>query len=151
MAEANIGEIAPDFTLAATGGEKFTLSAQRTRRVVLVFYPGDATPVCTEQLKSYTKAFPDFSALDAVVVGISPQDIDSHEAFHAEHAFAFPLLFDEDKRVGRQYGVVGPLGFYRRSLAIIDRAGVLCHLKRSTAGLSYPSSEDIVAMLRDID
>ena len=110
----------------------------RGEPVVLVFYPGDDTPVCTRQLIAYTK---DISALDAVgaaMLAISPQDIASHDRFAEGHGgFAFPLLADEDKTVGQAYRILGPLGFYRRSVFVIDREGLIRYAHRSLTGLSF--------------
>ena len=83
MASApHVGDLAPDFALEGTEGP-FRLSDHRGERVVLLFYPGDDTPVCTKQFCSYRDRADDMSALAATVVGISHQDVDSHEAFTA--------------------------------------------------------------------
>src|SRR3981189_1614334 len=79
-----VGEQAPDFELAGTDGP-FRLSERRGERVVLLFYPGDNTMVCTKQFCSYRDRADDFAELDATVVGISSQDLGSHEAFVAKH------------------------------------------------------------------
>jgi peroxiredoxin Q/BCP len=95
-----VGDEAPDFTLPATGGEEVSLSSFRGRPVVLVFYPGDDTPVCTVQLTSYNDDLSEFEDVGAQILGVSPQDVASHEAFSAKHGFSFPLLADTDKAVG---------------------------------------------------
>ena len=115
-----VGDVAPDFTLSGTGGTTYTLSSYRGNPVVLVFYPGDDTPVCTKQLNSYNNDLGEFVGLDATILGISPQDVPSHEKFKAKHQLAFPLLADTDKEVGAMYGTLGPIGFYRRSVFVID-------------------------------
>src|SRR5262245_16766552 len=121
-----VGDPAPDFTLPGTGGRSYSLSEYRGQPVVLVFYPGDATPVCTKQLNHYTTDIDKFDAVGARVLAISPQSVDSHEQFSADQGgFAFPLLADEDKSVGEAYGVIGPVGFYRRSCFVIDGEGVI--------------------------
>ena len=111
MPAPGVGDPAPDFTLPATGGRSYTLSAERGHPVLLVFYPGDNTPVCTEQLGEYTTDVTQFEGLGAQVLAISPQSVESHEEFTGEFSFAFPLLADEDKAVGGAYGILGPLGF----------------------------------------
>src|ERR1700678_4094540 len=88
-----VGEQAPDFELPGTDGP-FKLSEHRGERVVLLFYPGDNTPVCLKQFCSYRDRADDFAALDATVVGISAQDLASHEVFVAKHALTVPLLAD---------------------------------------------------------
>ena len=81
----SVGDVAPDFELPSTGGATVRLSDLRPRPVVVVFYPGDDTPVCTRQLNSYSEGISQFEALDAQVIGISDQDIASHEAFSAKY------------------------------------------------------------------
>ena len=86
-----------------------------------MFYPGDDTPVCTKQLNSYNDGLEQFTDLGAQVLAISAQDIASHERFSSKHGgFAFPLLADADKAVAAQYGTLGPIGFPRRSVFIVD-------------------------------
>src|SRR5689334_24309110 len=98
-----IGDPAPDFTLEGSAGP-FSLSAHRGERVVLLFYPGDETTVCTKQFCSYRDRAEDFASLDATVVGISSQDLASHEGFTAKHSLNVPLLADVDAKVARAYG-----------------------------------------------
>ena len=116
----------------------------------MVFYPGDDTPVCTAQLTHYTKDFPAFGGLGAQILAMSPQSVESHERFAANHGgFAFPLLADVDKEVGRAYGIVGPLGFYRRAAFVIDATGVVRWVSRSLTGLRFPSSADLVGAVEE--
>jgi thioredoxin-dependent peroxiredoxin len=145
-----VGDAAPDFSLPATGGETIVLSALRGRPVVLVFYPGDDTPVCTKQLNSYNDGLEQFAELDATVLGVSAQGLDSHEKFSGKHGFNFPLLADTDKAVAGLYGTLGPLGFPRRSVFIIDRQGVVRYAHRAIAGLTYRPVDELVAVLRDL-
>jgi peroxiredoxin Q/BCP len=145
MAGVSVGDPAPDFTLPATGGREITLSTLRGGPVVLVFYPGDNTPVCTVQLNSYNDDLGQFEGLGAQILGISPQDVASHEAFAAEHGFSFPLLADIDKAVGSTYGVLGPIGFYRRSVFVVDGAGTVRYAHRAVAGLTYRRTDELVA------
>lgn len=150
----SVGEVAPDFELPGTDGTEagtrtWSLAEHRGRPVVLVFYPGDNTPVCTRQLNTYTSDIDEFEALDAQVLAISPQDVQSHERFaESQGGFAFPLLADTDKSVGAAYGVVGPVGFYRRSVFVIDAEGVVRYAHRAVAGLSFRSTSEIVEALR---
>ena len=145
---AAVGDEAPDFTLPGTGGQDYTLSSYRGKPVVLVFYPGDNTAVCTTQLKSYTKDFEEFEGVDAQLLAISPQDVASHEGFSGKHGFKFPLLADVDKKVGDAYGVLGPIGFYRRSVFVVDADGVIRYAHRAIAGLTYKSSGELVKAVR---
>lgn len=143
-----IGDRAPDFTLPGAGGRTVSLSDFRGRPVVLVFYPGDDSPVCTKQLNAYNDGLDQFSALDAQVIGISAQDVDSKDAFVAKHGFEFPLLADVDKGVAASYGTLGPIGFPRRSTFVIDADGIIRYAHRAIAGLTYrPVSE----LIQEID
>jgi thioredoxin-dependent peroxiredoxin len=145
------GDLAPEFSLEGTDGSPdghrtYRLSELRGRTVVLVFYPGDDTPVCTQQLVTYTQDIERFRQLDAQVLAISPQGIESHNRFAAKAGpFAFPLLADPDKSVGDAYGIVGPLGFYRRSVFVVDGHGVIVWIHRSVGSLSFQPTDDLVA------
>jgi peroxiredoxin Q/BCP len=147
----SVGDEAPDFTLPGTDGtpdghQDVTLSDYRGRPVVLVFYPGDNTPVCTRQLTTYTAEIDAFRDVDAQVLAISPQSVDSHDGFSEKQGgFAFPLLADVDKEVGRTYGILGPVGFYRRSIFVIDADGVVRHAHRAVAGLWFRPTDELVA------
>ena len=143
-----IGDVAPDFTVPGTGGRDYSLSDFRGRPVVLVFYPGDNTPVCTLQLTSYSADLSQFEALGALVIGISPQDVCSHEGFADKEGIAFPLLADTEKTVGELYGVLGPMGFYRRSVFVVDAHGVIRYAHRATAGLTFKRTPELVEAVR---
>ena len=146
-----VGDPAPAFTLPGTDGtpeghRDVSLADYAGQPVVLVFYPGDNTPVCTRQLNTYTSEIDAFSEVDASVLAISPQSVDSHDRFSADQGgFAFPLLSDEDKAVGRAYGILGPVGFYRRSIFVVDGTGTIRHAHRAVAGLWFRPTDELVA------
>jgi len=140
------GDLAPDFELEGTDGT-FRLSDQRGQRVVLLFYPGDFTPVCTRQFCSYAERADDFETLDAVVVGISSQDVDRHKDFKEMHGIPVPLLADTDKAVAKAYGVASPLRGTRRAVIIVDEEGRIAHRFVHTLGLDYQSVDDIREVL----
>ena len=147
MANApQLGDPAPDFELDGTEG-RFRLSDHRGERVVLLFYPGDFTPVCTRQFCSYAERAEDVSALDALVVGISPQDVDSHVSFRDTHDIPVPLLADPDKAVARAYGVNAPVLGTRRAVIVIDEEGRVAHRDVATVGLGYQSVDDLAEVL----
>lgn len=148
MASPDVGDEAPDFTLSGTGGATFALAEQRGRPVVLVFYPGDDTPVCTVQLKSYRDDLGQFTELGATLWAISPQSVKSHDEFSDRHEFGFPLLADEDKATFRAYGCLGPLGFPRRSIFVIDRRGIVRYAHRSTAGMTFRKTDELVEAVK---
>jgi thioredoxin-dependent peroxiredoxin len=145
-----VGDRAPGFTLPGTGGAQVSLDDFSGRAVVLVFYPGDDTPVCTKQLNSYNDDLAQFEALDAQVIGISAQGLDSHEKFAGKHGFRFPLLADTDKKVAGLYGTLGPIGFPRRSVFIIDGSGVVRYAHRAIAGLTYRPVSELVEVLQKL-
>jgi len=142
-----VGDIAPAFTLPGTGGRSYSLSDFTGKPLVIAFYPGDDTPVCTKQLNAYNNDFEEFENLDAAVIGISAQDIASHEAFAAKHGFRFPLLSDVDKTVAAAYGTLGPLGFPRRSVFVVGSDGRLNYVHRALAGVTYRSVQEITAAI----
>jgi peroxiredoxin Q/BCP len=151
LASVGVGESAPEFTLPGTGGHDYTLTQYRGQPVVLVFYPGDNTPVCTNQLNAYTRDISQFEGLGAQLLAISPQDVPSHEAFSCKQGgFGFPLLADCDKAVGKAYGVIGPVGFYRRSVFVVDAAGVIRYAHRSVAGLTYRPVGELITALKTV-
>jgi peroxiredoxin Q/BCP len=148
-----VGAEAPDFSLPGIdeAGEPgtFTLSAFRGRPIVLVFYPGDDTPVCTRQLNAYTSDIDSFVSVDAQVLALSPQSVDSHVKFAGgQGGFGFPLLADEEKAVGGAYGILGPLGFYRRSVVVVDTGGKVTWVHRSIAGVTFKPSAQLVEAVR---
>jgi thioredoxin-dependent peroxiredoxin len=145
-----VGDPAPDFTLPSTGGSDVSLHDYAGHPVVLVFYPGDDTPVCTRQLNSYNDGLGQFAELDAQVIGISAQGIDSHERFSGKHGLKFPLLADTDKRVAGLYGTLGPLGFPRRSVFIVDADGIVRYAHRAIAGLTYRPDDELVDVIRSL-
>ena len=142
-----VGDVAPDFTLPGTSNQNYSLSQFRGQTVVLVFYPGDATMVCTKQLCSYNQELQQFKKVNAQILAISAQDMASHEDFSAAQGFGFPLLSDTDKTVANLYSVVGLLGLPRRSVFVIDANGVIKYAHRALLGLTFrPVSELVEAV-----
>jgi peroxiredoxin Q/BCP len=140
-----VGEEAPDFEIPSTEGT-FRLSDHRGERVVLLFYPGDNTPVCKKQFCSYRDRSEDFAALNATVVGISSQDVASHEAFIAKDSLNVPLLADVDRGVARKYDAAGPLGV-KRAVIVIDEQGIVRHRHDHRLGLDYQSVDELKTVL----
>ena len=145
-----VADRAPSFRLAATGGAMVSLDDFAGKPVVLVFYPGDDTPICTKQLGSYSRDLGEFEALDAQVLGISAESVDSHDLFADKLGLKFPLLADTDKTVAGLYGTLGPLGFPRRSVFIVDGEGVIRYAHRAIAGLTYRSVSELIAVLASL-
>ena len=147
MSRTEIGDLAPDFELNATGGRTFRLASMRGDWVVLAFYPGDFTPVCTRQFCSYRDAADHLDDLDATVLGISPQSVRSHDRFVAEHDLTVPLLADPDHATARAYGVVAPGGLVRRSIFIVDPDGRVRYRHVALLGLRYKDVEHLAGAL----
>ncbi len=141
-----VGEQAPDFELAGTDSP-FKLSEHRGERVVLLFYPGDETMVCTKQFCSYRDRAEDFAALNATVVGISSQDLASHEGFIAKHGLNVPLLADVDKQVAKSYSAFSLRLGIKRAVIVIDEDGIVRHRHDHLLGLDYQSVDELKAAL----
>lgn len=141
-----VGEQAPDFELEGTDGP-FKLSDHRGERVVLLFYPGDETLVCTKQFCSYRDRAEDFAQLSATVVGISSQGLDSHKEFASKHALNVPLLADVDKRVARAYDAFSRRLGVKRAVILIDEQGIVRHRHDHLLGLDYQSVDELKSML----
>jgi thioredoxin-dependent peroxiredoxin len=142
MAKVDVGDAAPDFELPGTGGKAYKLSDYRGRKLVLAFYPGDFTAVCTKQFCSYRDQSEKLDQIGADVLGISPQSVESHERFTQEKSLNVPLLADEDKSVAKAYGVLaGPM--VRRAVFVIDEQGIIRHRKVTLVGLSFESVDDL--------
>jgi peroxiredoxin Q/BCP len=165
MAKVDVGDAAPDFELPGTGGQAFKLSDRRGHNVVLAFYPGDATRVCTAQFCSYRDNSERLDRLDAEVVGISPQSVDSHERWSQEKELNVPLLADEDLAVSKSYGVTGWLGplarltelkdapggrYVMRAIFVIDGEGVIRYRHVSRTGSTYQSVDDLERALASL-
>ncbi|MEU1279200.1 peroxiredoxin [Streptomyces sp. NPDC005805] len=151
----DVGSPAPDFTVpgtvrTASGPERgdYTLSAHRGNPLVLVFYPGDNTAVCTKQLCSYTSDLDRFWDLGATVWGISPQGLDSHEGFAEQYDLRFPLLADTDREVARAYGIAVPGLGLRRSVFVLDGEGAVRWKHIALAGLTFQSTDTLTEQIR---
>ena len=145
----SVGDQAPDFELDGTEG-RFRLSDHRGERVVLLFYPGDFTPVCTKQFCSYAERAEDMSSLDATVVGISDQDVDSHSKFVDKNGIPVPLLSDADKEVAKSYGASAPVVGTRRATVIVDAEGKVAYKHVHTLGLDFQTVDDIREALETV-
>ena len=158
MAKPDVGDQAPDFALSGTGGKTYSLAEYRGRNVILAFYPGDATTVCTKQFCNYRDEGDRLDELDAEVLGISPQSVDSHEHWVKEQELNVPLLADEDLAIAKRYGVTGWIGplarltelkdapggrYVQRAIFLIDGDGVIRHRSVSRTGSSYESVADL--------
>lgn len=148
------GIIAPDFTLQAAGGGSVTLSDYRGQTVVLYFYPKDDTPGCTTEACNFRDDYSDILAAGAVVLGISPDSIKSHDKFALKYELPFPLLSDPDHQVAETYGAWGEKKMYGRtfmgiirSTYIIDDNGVIVKVFPKVRPKNH--SQEVLAVLED--
>jgi peroxiredoxin Q/BCP len=130
-------------------GNDWRLSGQRGRVVVLLFYPGDETPVCTKQMCSVRDRWEDYQAAGAEVVGISTDSVESHRAFAEHYSLPLRLLSDPDSRVARLYGAKSWLpGRAARAVVVIAAEGRVRHNKAQPVSLFRPKDDDVLAAIR---
>jgi peroxiredoxin Q/BCP len=147
-----IGENAPDFTLPDDDGKNWSLSEHFGETVVLLFYPGDNTPVCTKQLCSVRDRWDDYRETGATLVGISTDTAASHRKFKEKHGFPFPLLSDEAGEVIDKYGVRSWLpGRSARAVVVIDKRGMIAYHKVQAVSLFRPDDDEVLEAVRKAD
>jgi peroxiredoxin Q/BCP len=143
------GSAAPDFALPDGDGATWRLSDQRGKVVVLLFYPGDETPICTRQMCSVRDRWEDYLATGAEVVGISTNSVESHKAFAEHHDLPLRLLADTDGKVADSYGAQSLIpGKVARSVFVINAQGVITHRDVRPLGLFKPKDDDTIAAIR---
>jgi peroxiredoxin Q/BCP len=135
-----VGSVAPPFMAPDQDGTVFILNQHRNKHVVLVFYPGDDTPICTKQLCELRDNYGALREAGAYVAGVNPAKDASHSAFKEKHKLPFPLLVDHGKRVATMYNCNGPL--VRRTVYVIDRDGKIAYAKRGN-----PTVEEILTVM----
>ena len=129
------GDPAPDFDLPTDGGGRFRLSAKRGSPVVLYFYPKDDTTGCTLEAIDFSARKADFEAMQATIVGISPDDVRSHDKFKAKHDLTILLAADEEKQAAEAYGVWIEKSMYGRKYMGVDRSTFLVDRNGTLAGV----------------
>jgi thioredoxin-dependent peroxiredoxin len=146
------GQPAPDFTLESDEGEQVSLSQFRGKRVVLYFYPADDTPGCTAEACGFRDDWGAYQERGAVILGVSPDDVDSHVRFKDKYALPFTLLADPDHKVADQYGAWGEKNLYGnvvvgliRSTFVIDENGDVVKAMRNVRAQGH--SEKVLAAL----
>ena len=149
MTKPSLNAPSPDFTLKDANGDDWRLSDQRGRVVVLLFYPGDETPICTRQMCSVRDRWDDYLATGAEVVGISSDSVESHQQFAAHHNLPLRLLSDSDGTVSQLYGARSLIpGKVARSVFVIDAQGILRHRDVRPLGLFKPKDDATIAAIR---
>jgi peroxiredoxin Q/BCP len=144
------GNAAPDFTLRDGDGAEWRLSDHRGQVVVLLFYPGDETPICTRQMCSVRDRWEDYAATGAEVVGISTNSVESHRSFAEHHDLPLRLLADTERKVADMYGAQSLIpGKVARSVFVIDGNGVITYRDVRPLGLFRPKDDDTIAAIKD--
>ena len=135
MPALEVGDVAPEFTLPKSGGGELSLRELRGQKVVLFFYPKDDTPGCTKEACAFRDNYPQARDSNAVVLGVSPDSVSSHDRFVAKYGLPFTLLADTDHAVAEQYGSWTQKSMYgrkymgiQRSSFLIDEAGKIARV-----------------------
>lgn len=145
-----VGENAPDFTLNDSEGNDWNLSEHFGETIVLLFYPGDNTPVCTKQLCSVRDNWDDYQKMEAVIVGISTDSVESHRGFSEKYDFPFPLLSDESGKVVESYDVKSWLpGRSARAVVVIDKNGKIAYHKTQPMSLFRPGDAEVLEAIAE--
>jgi peroxiredoxin Q/BCP len=140
-----VGDVAPDFALPDGEGKEWRLSDHRGNVVVLLFYPGDETPVCTRQMCSLRDHWSDYEKTGSEIVGISADSIESHKRFSSHHDLPLRLLSDREQKVANLYGARSLIpGKVARSVFVIDATGVIRHRDVRPLGLFKPKDADVI-------
>ena len=152
MSLLNIGDAVTDFEALSTGAKAFKLSDLRGQNIVIYFYPKDHTPGCTQEGLAFRDAYEKFTALNAVILGVSRDSIKMHESFKAKQAFPFELLSDPDEALCTLFDVIKMKAMYgkqvrgiERSTFLIDSNGVLIHEWRKVKVKNH--CEDVLTVL----
>lgn len=149
MTKLNVNAPAPDFTLKDANGDDWRLSDHRGKVVVLLFYPGDETPICTKQMCSVRDRWDDYVATGAEVVGISSDSIESHQKFAEHHNLPLRLLSDSAGTASTLYGARSLIpGKVARSVFVIDAQGILRHSDVRPLGLFKPKDDATIEAIR---
>ncbi len=153
MSKQDTGQInspAPDFTLKDGDGNEWRLSDNRGKVVVLLFYPGDETPICTRQMCSVRDRWEDYSTTGAEVVGLSTDSVESHQKFAEHHELPLRLLSDASGEVANLYGARSLIpGKVARSVFVIDAKGIIRYRDVRPLGLFRPKDDEVIAAIRD--
>lgn len=146
---AALDQTAPDFTLPDQDNQPFQLSEHRGQRLLLVFYPGDDTPVCTRQLCDYRDGLEAFADLDVTVVGVSPDDAESHRAFREKHRLPFTLLSDPELEVAEKYDCKALIGM-KRGVFLLDEEQRIRYRHVETVAVFRRKREELIEAIRKL-
>lgn len=145
------GDTAPNFTLKDGDGYDWSLSNYIGHTAVLLFYPGDNTPVCTAQLCSVRDHWSDYQATGAEVVGISTDTVESHKGFAESKQLPLRLLSDPDGKVSGSYGMKSWLpGRSARGVVVIDKQGKVAYHKVQPISIFRPKDDDVLTAIKNV-
>jgi peroxiredoxin Q/BCP len=144
-----VNDKAPQFVLSDDQGGQFSLAEEAGQKILLVFYPGDNTPVCTKQLCDYRDGVEAFAGLGVQVVGISDDSAESHRKFRQKYNLPFTLLTDPGLKVAALYDSKGMLGM-KRSVFLVDEAGVIRYLHIESVALFRRKREELLDAIRKL-
>jgi thioredoxin-dependent peroxiredoxin len=150
--KVKVGSVAPNFTLPSQAGEMVSLEDFFGRKpVVIFFYPKDDSPGCTREVCAFRDNFEEFGKLDAEVIGISSDSVESHMSFAVKHELSFTLLSDEAGNIRRLYGVPKTFGLFPgRVTYVIDKEGVVRHVFASQLSVERHVQEALAALRSDV-
>ena len=146
--KVKVGSVAPNFTLPSQSGEMVSLEDFLGHKpVVLFFYPKDDSPGCTKQVCAFRDDYEEFGRLDAEVIGISSDSVESHRSLTAKHHLPYTLVSDKGGKVRKLYGVPNTLGLFPgRVTYVIDRKGVVRHIFSSQVGIDRHVEDALEAL-----
>jgi thioredoxin-dependent peroxiredoxin len=146
--KVKVGSVAPNFTLPSQSGEMVSLEDFLGHKpVVLFFYPKDDSPGCTKQACAFRDDYEEFGKLDAEVIGISSDSVESHRSFAAKHRLPYTLVSDEGAKVRKLYGVPNTLGLFPgRVTYVIDREGIVRYIFSSQVGIDRHVEDALEAL-----
>ena len=142
-----VGQKVPDFSLVADNGKPFKLSSKIKNKALLVFYPGDGTPVCTNQFAEYRDHAKDFANLKVEIIGISTNDVKSHQAFKKELALPFTLLSDIDAKVAKEYDCYGWFGT-KRAVFLVEKDLTLKYAHVESVSIFRRTAEELLESIK---
>ncbi len=145
-----LGSKAPEFSLLDQHGKTVSLSDFKGKKVLLVFYPGDNTPVCTAQLCSYRDNFSAFEQAGVQVLGISTDKPESKKSFAEKYHFPFPILSDKDKTVSKQYDALSFFGVSQRAYVLIDESGTVQYAHSELLPVVYRSVNELLSQVQSL-
>jgi len=142
-----VGNVVPDFSLVGDNGKPFKLSSKIKDKVLLVFYPGDGTPVCTNQFTEYRDGADKFKKLNVEVIGISANTVESHKAFKKDHSLPFTLLSDTDMEVSKEYDCHGWFGI-KRGVFLIDKSLELKYFHVESVSIFKRTVDELIESIK---